>query len=94
MIAARLGRSRAIPIRSDWEQVKLHVMRVAVRQKFLSHLRLAELLLSTGNEELIEDAPRDAYWGCGQDGTGLNWLGKILMEVREELREAFPETTR
>jgi hypothetical protein len=28
----------------------------------------------------------DMYWGCGADGTGQNMLGKVLMEVREELK--------
>lgn len=86
MIAARLGRSRKVPIRSDWEQVKVDVMRAAVRQKIAAHTELTQLLLGTGDEELIEAAPRDSFWGCGKDGTGSNWLGRILMEVREELK--------
>src|SRR5438045_1779191 len=45
MIAARLGRSRKIPIRPDWEDVKLDVMRMAVRQKFSVHADLKTLLL-------------------------------------------------
>jgi ribA/ribD-fused uncharacterized protein len=86
MLSARLGRSRKVPIRTDWEAVKLDVMRRAVRQKFRSHPALAALLLSTGDEPLIEAAPRDYFWGAGAKGTGQNWLGKILMELREELR--------
>ena len=87
MIAARLGRSRKVPIRSDWEEVKLDVMRTAVRQKFATHAELAALLLSTEEQELIEAAPRDYFWGCGAKGTGQNWLGRILMEVRQELSQ-------
>jgi len=86
MIAARLGRSRKVPIRSDWEQIKVDIMRAAVRQKIAAHSDLIQLLLGTGDEELIEAAPRDSFWGCGKDGTGSNWLGRILMEVREELK--------
>jgi len=86
MIAARLGRSRAVPIRADWEEVKLDVMRAAVRQKFSSHPQLTALLLETGNDELVEATTRDMFWGCGTSGAGQNWLGKILMEVREQLR--------
>jgi len=89
MIAARLGRSRRVPIRDDWEQVKLDIMRAAVRHKFSEHRKIAELLLSTGDAELIEAAPRDAFWGNGKDGTGKNWLGRILMEIRRELRTAL-----
>jgi ribA/ribD-fused uncharacterized protein len=84
LVAARLGRSRKVPIRGDWEDVKLDVMRAAVRCKFATHAELAELLLSTGNQELIEAAPGDDFWGCGESGTGQNWLGRILMEIRHE----------
>jgi N-glycosidase YbiA len=87
MIAARLGRSRKIRIRQDWESMKVDVMRNAVRAKFLAHAELKSLLLSTGDEEIIEAAARDSFWGCGADGSGKNWLGRLLMEVREELRE-------
>lgn len=86
MIAARLGRSRKVPIRSDWENIKVDIMRAAVKQKFVAHSQLAELLLGTGEEELVEAAPRDSFWSCGKDGTGSNWLGRILMEVRNELK--------
>lgn len=44
------------------------------------------ILLSTGNEEIIEKTTKDYYWGCGEDGTGKNMLGKILMETRDVLR--------
>lgn len=86
--AAELGRDRKRPLRPDWETVKDDVMRRAVRKKFETHARLREILLSTGDEEIVENAPHDYYWGCGQDGTGRNMLGLILMEVRAALREA------
>lgn len=61
-------------------------MREAVRAKFRAHADLRAELLATGDEELIENAPGDYYWGCGADGSGKNRLGQILMEVRAELR--------
>ena len=88
MIAARLGRSRAHSIRSDWEQVKDDVMRHAVHAKFAQHADIRTILLGTGDETIIEDAPNDFYWGCGADGTGKNMLGIILMETRDALRRA------
>ena len=81
-----MGRSREHPIRRDWEQAKDDVMRTAVRRKFETHAGLREQLLATGDEELVEDSPNDYYWGRGRNGTGMNVLGRILMEVREELR--------
>lgn len=86
MIAARLGRSRKVKIRSDWEEVKVDVMRTAVRAKITQHDELQELLLGTGEESIVEAAGRDYFWGIGKDGSGQNWLGKILMEVRSELQ--------
>lgn len=85
--AKRLGRSRAHPLRPDWETVKDDVMHRAIRRTFEAHADLRVRLLETGDERLIENAPNDAYWGCGPDGTGQNRLGEILMDVRAALRE-------
>jgi N-glycosidase YbiA len=84
--AKLLGRSRQYPLRPDWEEVKDEVMRRAVLRKFELHEQPREVLLSTGEEELVENAPSDYYWGCGRDGTGKNMLGKMLMKVRKKLR--------
>ena len=86
MLAKQRGQSRAYPLRPDWEAVKDDVMRRAVRAKFTQHPDIRAVLLGTGEEELIENAPNDYYWGCGADGTGKNRLGQVLVEVREALR--------
>ncbi|WP_370318380.1 NADAR family protein [Oricola sp.] len=88
--AKALGMTRAIPLRPDWEEVKDGIMLEAVTVKFETHAELAELLLSTGDRQIVENAPMDSYWGCGPDGTGLNKLGRMLMEVREKLRSEAP----
>jgi ribA/ribD-fused uncharacterized protein len=85
-VAADLGRSRKQPLRPDWESAKDDVMRRAVLHKFRAHRDIREVLLSTGDAPLVENAPGDYYWGCGADGSGRNMLGRILMEVREQLR--------
>ena len=86
MIAAEMGRDRSKPLRADWEQVKDAIMTAAVRTKFAQHPELAELLLSTGEATLVEHTKNDAYWADGGDGSGKNMLGKILMQIRQELR--------
>jgi ribA/ribD-fused uncharacterized protein len=80
--AKRRGRSRTVPIRADWEAVKEDVMRRGVLAKFETHADIRALLLATGDEELIENAPGDYYWGVGRTGTGANRLGVILTEIR------------
>ncbi|KZL18415.1 Swarming motility protein YbiA [Pseudovibrio axinellae] len=82
-----LGMTREIALRSDWEEVKDQIMLDAVRCKFKTHEHPRNLLLSTEQAEIAENAPMDAYWGIGADGSGLNKLGKILMQVRNELRD-------
>lgn len=88
MQAARLGRDRKQKLRRDWEAVKVGIMRQAVMAKFTQHEELRALLLSTGEAELVEHTANDDYWGDGGDGSGKNMLGRILMQVREELRAA------
>ncbi|MGL4236894.1 NADAR family protein [Tabrizicola sp.] len=84
--AKALGMTRSLALRSDWEEVKEGIMHRAVLTKFRTHPVLAQLLMSTGDRLLVENAPMDAYWGCGPDGSGQNKLGKILMAIRSELR--------
>jgi ribA/ribD-fused uncharacterized protein len=81
--AKRLG--RRVRLRSDWEQIKVGLMRDLLRQKF-GNLDLAERLLATGAAELIEgNSWNDTFWGvCG--GRGRNMLGQLLMEIRDEIR--------
>ena len=83
-----MGRSREHPLRSDWEEVKDGIMQKVVLCKFKTYPDIREILLSTGDELIVENSPIDYYWGCGQDGTGKNKLGEILMNVREILRQS------
>ncbi len=84
--AAALGRDRTRSVRPDWEQVKIQVMHEAVLIKFLTHIDIQSILISTGDRLIVENSPTDCYWGCGGDKTGQNHLGKILMNVRQEIR--------
>src|SRR5947199_5485990 len=54
--AAMMGRDRTLPLRSDWEQVKDEVMFQAVLRKCETHPGLRALLLSTQEEEIVENA--------------------------------------
>jgi ribA/ribD-fused uncharacterized protein len=81
-------RTHGVLPRPDWHEVKLEIMRRAVAAKFGQHQDLARLLLTTGDAELVEDSPTEPYWGTGPDGSGLNWLGRVLTEVRAAPRDA------
>ncbi|HEX3149156.1 MAG TPA: NADAR family protein [Gemmataceae bacterium] len=88
MIAARMGRDRKKPLRRDWESVKVAVMREVVRAKFSQHDDIRQILLATGDANIVEHTTNDSYWGDGGDGSGKNMLGRILMEIREEMKTA------
>jgi len=57
-----------------------------VREKFKQE-DLKQMLLDTGDQELVEgNTWNDTFWGVCR-GEGQNNLGKILMKVRMELRQ-------
>ena len=74
-----------VKLRPDWEMIKREVMLKGLRAKFCQHPNLRRKLLSTGDACLHENSPWDKYWGYA-GGKGLDVLGKLLMQVREELR--------
>lgn len=77
---------RRVNLRPDWESVKTDVMRDIVYDKFKRNPELRKMLLDTGNEPLEEgNTWGDRVWGT-VNGSGENRLGKILMNVRTQLR--------
>lgn len=81
--AKRFGKK--LTLRSDWEIIKLKVMEALVTAKFKDKA-LAGMLLATGDEVIQEGNNwNDTFWGVCR-GKGENYLGKILMKVRAELR--------
>jgi ribA/ribD-fused uncharacterized protein len=79
---------RMVTLRPDWEDIKLPSMEWIVKQKFVQNHTLREMLLDTGDQELIEaNTWGDTFWGVCR-GVGENHLGQILMKVRQELSEA------
>lgn len=82
--AKRLGKKANL--REDWHDISLGVMELVVEIKFRENASLRKMLLATGDAELIEGNHwGDVFWGTC-NGVGLNHLGKILMKVREELK--------
>jgi N-glycosidase YbiA len=88
MLVAQMGRDRKRPLRRDWESVKNRIMKEALHAKFTQHEDLKAILLGTGDAKLVEHTANDSYWADGGDGSGQNWLGILLMQLREELRAA------
>ncbi len=71
-----------VKIDKEWDDRRNNVMRRAVYAKFSQNPTLKKLLIDTFPAKIIEDSPRDYYWGIGNSDTGKNMLGRILEEVR------------
>lgn len=81
--AKRAGRT--LKIREDWDQIKLFVMEELLIQKF-QHPHLRQLLLDTGDQEIVEgNTWGDTFWGVC-NGVGENHLGKLIMKIRTMIR--------
>lgn len=80
-------------MRSDWESVKTDIMYRALKCKFSTYPNLASMLLSTVGSVLVEASPHDLFWGGGRDGEGLNYLGRLLMQLRSELLSGSDNST-
>lgn len=84
--------------RQDWDRVRVKVMRWCLRVKLAQNwLAFSKLLLETEERPIVEESRKDAFWGAkpmdGNTLVGINVLGRLLMELREEIkvgdREAF-----
>lgn len=78
--------------RPDWERVRIPIMKWCLRVKLLYNWeKFSELLLETGDKPIVEDSRKDNFWGakpCRDRDTltGQNVLGRLLMELRDQLR--------
>ena len=79
-----------------WDNVRKQVVKRGVKAKFRQNENMLAELLSTEGALLAECSPYDNIWGIGigiddverhdvAKWKGLNLLGRILMEVRDEL---------
>ncbi|VDM36687.1 unnamed protein product [Toxocara canis] len=82
-----------------WDALSFDVMKRGVFEKFSQNEDLRKELFSTIGSTMVECSPRDRLWGIGiginderrmipSRWKGHNRLGKVLMEVRDQLSES------
>lgn len=82
--AKKLGRK--LPIREGWDAERIPTMRALLKLKF-AHPSLRDMLIATGDAHIEESNYwGDTFWGVCK-GQGQNHLGKLLMELRTELKQ-------
>ena len=91
MTAKMKGKPHRANSRPDWDQVRVKIMRWCLRVKLTQNwTTFSRLLLKTGDRPIVEQSRKDDYWGAKPVGeqtlVGMNVLGRLLMELREEVK--------
>jgi ribA/ribD-fused uncharacterized protein len=99
MTAKMKGKPYRKDTRADWDNVRVSVMRWCLRVKLAQNWQpFRALLLVTGNHPIVEESHKGEFWGAtakdDQTLVGMNVLGRLLMELREELRSPDGERLR
>jgi ribA/ribD-fused uncharacterized protein len=89
--AKKMGVTKEHPARGDWTAVRDRVMKGALLKKFSQNPVALGTLQKTAGRSLYDTSPGDVYWGVDVRGKGENRLGKLLEEVRSELKDMRPE---
>jgi hypothetical protein len=69
----------------DYGESDLKFMEDILRNKLCQNPYVMHKLLQTGKKKIVEDSPKDSFWGWGLDRKGRNELGKIWIKLRKEL---------
>lgn len=85
--AFKIARGHSNDYKPDWYDIRVNIMKDIVRAKTDQHTHIKEKLLETNTKEIVENSPVDDFWGWGANKDGRNELGKIWMEIREEIRK-------
>lgn len=79
--------------RSGWERIRIPIMRWALRVKLAQNFeKFGSLLIDTYGLDIVEEGKKDPFWSAypvDQDKLeGNNALGRLLMQLRDELLES------
>lgn len=88
--AKQFSRKCSDKTRADWYDHRFKIMRLCIELK-LTHnwLKFSDILLETGNLSIVEYSTEDKIWGACKQGNyyeGVNALGRLLMELREKVK--------
>lgn len=86
-IAQKIARWQFWKVRRDWKEVQRAMMTRGTWIKCHAYPEIARQLLDSGDRMIVESSLYDYYWGCGRDQRGHNYYGKMLMDVRNKLRQ-------
>jgi len=89
MTAKMISRHHQQYMSSNWNSIRVDVMRYCLQLKLLQHNHsFGTLLKSTYPKPIVELSKKDTFWGAKKIPTnstqlkGVNALGRLLMELR------------
>lgn len=90
MTAKMVGKPHRGKTRDDWEQKKVLIMKWCLRVKLCQNWdKFYKVLKESEGKDIVEISNKDAYWGAKPDKDhiclGVNALGRLLMELREQV---------
>lgn len=85
--AYKLAKANAHKAPVKWDEIKVGIMEEIVKCKLEQHSYIQQKLRQTGDVSIIEDSPKDDFWGWGQNRDGRNELGKIWMRMHDAMFE-------
>lgn len=84
--AYRIAKANGDKAPDNWEDIKVGIMYEICKLKMLQNPYVHEKLLLSGDLDIVEDSPKDSFWGWGPNRDGRNELGKIWMQLRSQVR--------
>ena len=94
--AAAIGRTPGLGIDPGWNAQRVDVMRWVLRLKHeANQAEIDAVLAATRDRPIVEMSTRDPWWGArpvGDRYEGRNVLGRLWMELRQQLLEGNPES--
>lgn len=91
MAAKMVGKPHRDHTRPDWLQIRIRVMKWCIRVKLLNNLHnFGNLLSKTKSSPIVEWSRKDEFWGAKlyeeKYFIGVNALGRLLMDLRDEIK--------
>lgn len=84
--AFKIAKANADKAPKNWDEIKIELMEDICRHKLEQHEYVRAKLLQTLDIKLVEDSPKDDFWGWGPNRDGKNELGKVWMKLRAEIQ--------
>jgi ribA/ribD-fused uncharacterized protein len=83
--AYKLAQANAAKAPKNWEEIKISIMEDIVEHKLRQNPYVMRKLKQTGGRLIVEDSPKDNFWGWGPRRSGRNELGKVWMRLRDKI---------